>query len=256
MRIATWNVNGLRARLPLLLLWLEERRPDLVGLQELKLTEDVLPRDELSSLGYRVVMHGQKAWNGVAILSREPVRLTQQGLPGQEGFGSRLISVEAGELQFVTVYCPNGKHVGHEDYPRKLAWFDALAEHVGARHRADRPTILCGDFNICPAPADSWNEELLKGTIFHTEEERGRFRRLIDWGFRDLFRRENPESREYTWWDYRGGSFHRNEGLRLDLLLATESAAPAGVAVTIDREYRKKKGELTASDHAPVFVDL
>jgi len=256
MRVATWNVNGLRARLDFLVLWLRERRPDLVGLQELKLTEERFPHALLETEGYRAVVHGQKAWNGVAILSRHPVAITQKGLPGQDEFGARLITADAGGLSFTTVYCPNGKSVDHPDFPRKLAWFEALATHLRGLHREGRPAVLCGDFNICPAPIDSWNEELLQGTIFHTVEERARFATIVESGFLDLFRRLHPETRSYSWWDYRAGAFPRNQGLRLDLLLATRDVADRLQSVDIDREYRKKKDDLTASDHAPVFADL
>jgi exodeoxyribonuclease-3 len=256
VKIATWNVNGMRARLEFLLAWLRERRPDVVGLQELKLTEDRFPLSELEAEGYQAVIHGQKAWNGVAILSRGEATLVRKGLPGHEESGARLLTARIGDLSFTTVYCPNGKHVGHEDFPRKLLWFEGLARLFHEEHSAKRPAVLCGDFNICPAPIDSFNEEALRGTIFHTEEERARFRRLIDWGFRDLFREKFPDAQEYSWWDYRGGAFHRRQGLRLDLLLGTGSVMDRVRSVEIDREYRKKKEGLTPSDHAPVIAEL
>jgi exodeoxyribonuclease-3 len=164
MLLATWNVNGVRARLEFVLRWLRARRPDVVGLQELKVTDERFPRDEVEAAGYRVVTHGQKAWNGVAILSRATAEVTQVGLPGQEDFGARMLSADIGGLSFTTVYCPNGKAVGHEDFPRKLAWLDALAEHFASSHDPGRPVALCGDFNICPTPLDSWNEDKLRGT--------------------------------------------------------------------------------------------
>jgi exodeoxyribonuclease-3 len=256
VRIATWNVNGLRARLEFLVLWLRERRPDLVGLQEIKLTEEQFPHALLEAEGYRAVVHGQKAWNGVAILSREPVTVTQKGLPGQEELGARLITAEIDGLSFTTVYCPNGKDIGHADFPRKLAWFEGLAAHLRSLHRPDRPAVLCGDFNICPAPIDSWNEDLLHGAIFHTDQERARFAALVDSGLFDLFRRLHPEARSYSWWDYRAGAFPRNQGLRLDLLLATRDIAERTRSVEIDRDYRKKKDDKIPSDHAPVYADL
>ena len=256
MRIATWNVNGLRARLEFLLLWLRERRPDLVGLQEIKLTEEQFPHAPLEAEGYRAVVHGQKAWNGVAILSRHPVTVTQKGLPGQEELGARLITAEADGLSFTTVYCPNGKDLGHADFPRKLAWFESLAAHLQSLHRPDRPAVLCGDFNICPAPIDSWNEDLLRGTIFHTDEERARFAAILDGGLLDMFRRLHPEARSYSWWDYRAGAFPRNQGLRLDLLLATRDVTERMRSIEIDRDYRKKKDDRIPSDHAPVYADL
>jgi len=256
MRIATWNVNGLRARLEFLVLWLRERRPDLVGLQEIKLADEQFPHAELEAEGYLAVVHGQRAWNGVAILSRHPVTVTQKGLPGQEELGARLISAEGEGLSFTTVYCPNGKDVGHPDFPRKLAWLDALAMHLRELHRPDRPAVLCGDFNICPAPIDSWNEERLRGTIFHTADERTRFATIVEGGFLDLFRRLHPDARSYSWWDYRAGAFPRNQGMRLDLLLATADIAGRLRSVEIDRDYRKKKDNWIPSDHAPVFADL
>jgi exodeoxyribonuclease-3 len=256
MRVATWNVNGLRARLEFLVGWLRDRRPDVVGLQELKLQEEKFPQAALEAEGYRAVVHGQKAWNGVAILARADVEAAQTGLPGQEGMGSRLLTAETGGLAFTTVYCPNGKSVEHEDYRRKLAWLDSLQRHLEERHDPGRPAILCGDFNIVPTGLDSHDEERLRGTIFHTEEERSRFRALLEWGFRDLFRDEHPGERAFSWWDYRAGSFPRNHGLRLDFLLATKSLSARVRSVRIDRDYRKKIEGLTPSDHAPVMADL
>jgi exodeoxyribonuclease-3 len=256
MRIATWNINGLRARFDFLLHWLRNRQPDLVGLQELKLEDDQFPRAELEAEGYHVAVHGQKAWNGVAVLSREPIEIAHRGLASQEEMGARLLAVEGGGMTFTTLYCPNGKSVGHADFSRKLAWLESLAAHLERAHEASEPLVLCGDFNLCPSELDTWNEAKKKGTIFHTDEERSRFRRLLDWGLVDLYRRQKPEGREFSWWDYRGGAFHRGMGLRIDLLLATEAVASRVRSVEIDRDYRKKKEGLTASDHAPVMADL
>jgi exodeoxyribonuclease-3 len=256
VRVATWNVNGIRARLDFVRHWLRERKPDLVGLQELKIDEARFPRDAFEEEGYRATIVGQKSWNGVAVLSREPVEVLQRGLPDQEAFGARLLTVRAGELVFTTVYCPNGKHTGHEDFPAKLRWFDALREHLDVLHRPNALAVLCGDFNVCPGGIDSWNEEELAGHIFHTEEERSRMRAILDWGFRDVFREKHPDTQAFSWWDYRGGAFHRRQGLRIDLLLATPPLLERVRAVEIDREYRKKKEGLTASDHAPVWADL
>jgi len=256
MRIATWNVNGLRARLDLLLLWLGDRKPDVVGLQELKLEDAQLPRETFEAAGYHVLAHGQKSWNGVAVLSREPARATQIGVPGQEAVGARLLSVEVGDLLFTTVYCPNGKSVAHAAYAMKLASFDALAAHLSASVPPDRSAILCGDFNVVPAPIDSWNEAALAGTIFHTDAERARHRRLEEIGFRDAFRALHPETQAFSWWDYRGGAFHKKQGLRIDLILATAPALARIRSVEIDREFRKKQGGFVPSDHAPVIADL
>jgi exodeoxyribonuclease-3 len=256
VRVATWNVNGLRARLELLLHWLRERSPDVVCLQELKLADAQFPHDALREAGYHAVCHGQKSWNGVAILSREPARASCIGLPGQEHLGARLITAEIAGISFTSIYCPNGKHVGHEDFPRKLAWLDALAEHLWKQQRPSDPLVIGGDFNVCPTGLDSWNEAELAGQIFHTREERGRFERLLVFGLVDVFREKHPDERAFSWWDYRGGAFHRGHGLRIDLLLATASAFGRVRGVQIDREYRKKQAGLTASDHAPVIADL
>jgi len=155
-----------------------------------------------------------------------------------------------------SVYCPNGKSVSHEDFPRKLAWFDALAAYWTASHPADQPALLCGDFNLCPAALDSWNEAGFAGAIFHTHAERARFRALLAAGLYDLFRERNPELQAFTWWDYRAGAFHKRQGLRIDLLLATRPVLERMKSVEIDRDYRKKQGGFATSDHAPVFADL
>jgi exodeoxyribonuclease-3 len=256
VRVATWNVNGLKARLDFLALWLRERAPDAVALQELKLPDDQFPHAELEKLGYRALCHGQKAWNGVALLTREPAEPIQVGLPGQENAGARLLSARVRDVVVTSVYVPNGKHVGHPDFAGKLVWLDALAGHLAAQRAAGRAIVVGGDFNLCPAALDSWNEEELRGRIFHTEDERSRFRRLLELGFVDLFRARNPDLRGFSWWDYRGGAFHRGQGLRIDLLLATPDVAARADACGIEREWRKKKGELLPSDHAPVFADI
>ncbi len=262
MRIATWNVNGLRARLDFVLHWLREREPDVVGLQELKLSDDKFPHEVFAELGYQTVTHGQKSWNGVAVLSRPPVTQVRAGLPGQQELGARLITARIGEagaadeLSFTTVYCPNGKHVGHDDYPRKLAWFDALRAHWLDHHPPAGAAVLCGDFNVVPEKVDSWHAEDAEGEILHTPDERARISALLDAGLVDLFRERNPDAQAFSWWDYRGGAFHRRQGLRIDLLLATRSALDRVGSVEIDRDYRKKKEGLTPSDHAPVIADL
>jgi len=256
MRIATWNINGLRARLDYLLLWLEQRQPDVVGLQELKTAQDQFPYEVFEQLGYHALVYGEKAWNGVAILSREPAEMLHQGLPGQEDFGARLLSARVGSIVFETVYCPNGKTLEHDDYPRKLAWFDALTAHWQTHHDPNEALVLCGDFNIVPAAGDSWRGSAGDGGLFHTDAERQRMAALFELGLYDLYRVRHPEGRDFSWWDYRGGSFHRGQGLRIDMLLGTASVRQRVQDVVIDREYRKKQSGLTASDHAPVYADL
>lgn len=260
MRIATWNINGLRARLDFLLIWLRERQPDAVALQELKLEDDKFPHRELEAEGYFAVTHGQKAWNGVAILARSRPDLIERGLPGQEEFGARLITAQVDDVRITGLYCPNGKSIDHDDFPLKIAWFEALAEHLAEQiehsSMADQPSMVCGDFNICPQGIDSWNEAGKKGQIFHTDEERSSFDRLLSLGLVDLYRQEHPDRQEFSWWDYRMGAFHRGRGLRLDFLLGSKPLADKVVRVEIDREFRKKQDGLTPSDHAPVWAEF
>ena len=151
---------------------------------------------------------------------------------------------------------PNGKTVDHEDFPRKLAWFDSLIDHMATSSPGGKQTVLCGDFNICPEGIDSWNESAMRGAIFHTDEERRAFKRLLDGGLEDLFRLRYPDEQKFSWWDYRGGAFHRGMGLRIDFLLGTPALCERIEDVWIDRDYRKKKEGLIASDHAPVIADL
>lgn len=256
MLIATWNINGLGARFDFLVHWLKARQPDVVGLQELKATEDHFPRQPLEELGYHAAVCGQKAWNGVAVLSRHPIEEVQSGLPGQEEAGARLIRVRTAGIDFTTVYCPNGKDIDHLDYPRKLAWFDSLREYLASSPAAGDAAVLCGDFNIAPSGLDTHDEERLAGGIHHTEAERERFRSLLDLGFVDLFRELHPDTVKFSWWDYRFGAFHRNLGLRIDFLLATEAVRARVEHAETDRDYRKKKEGLIASDHAPVVARL
>jgi exodeoxyribonuclease-3 len=260
LQIATWNINGLRARMDYIKFWLEERQPDVVGFQELKMEDGKFPHDDFAALGYQAITHGQKSWNGVAILSRLPIELIETGLPGQEDFGSRLVRARVGvgdlALDITTLYCPNGKNTDHDDFPRKLAWFDALRDWAQAFIESDSSAIRCGDFNIVPTGLDSWNEAEFAGSIFHTEEERARMAAVLDLGLTDLYRVREPETQAFSWWDYRGGSFHRKRGLRIDFLLGTAAVVERLRSVEIDRDFRKKKDGLTASDHAPVIAHL
>jgi exodeoxyribonuclease-3 len=256
LRIATWNVNGLRARLDFVLHWLAARQPDVVGLQELKLTDEQFPHEAFEEVGYHALVHGQKSWNGVAILSRKPAELRQVGLPGQEDFGARPVTAAVDGLSFTTVYCPNGKHLDHEDYSRKLAWYESLTAYLEAAGIGKEASVVCGDFNICPGDLDSWDAAGHEGAIFHTDAERERLAQAMQIGLVDLFREAHPEEQAFSWWDYRGGAFHRGHGLRIDFLLATAPVAERLRWVGIDREYRKKQAGLTASDHAPVVADL
>tara|TARA_B100000686_G_scaffold352728_1_gene455754 strand:+ start:272 stop:1045 length:774 start_codon:yes stop_codon:yes gene_type:complete len=255
MKVATWNINGFGARQEFLLRWLADRKPDVVGLQELKLTDDAFPHKPFNDLGYQVITHGQKAWNGVAVLSRFPMEIRQIGLAGQDDFGSRFIDVSIGDrFNFATVYCPNGKSLDHADFERKLQWFDSLQNYWAAADSTS--AILCGDFNIAPSALDGWKGSGADGDIFHTPQERLRFQSLLDQGLTDLFRHKYPSEQAFSWWDYRGGSFHRGHGLRIDLILATSNIVAQLVEVGTDREFRKKLDGMTASDHAPVIAEL
>jgi exodeoxyribonuclease-3 len=254
VRVATWNVNGLRARQGLLVHWLRARRPDVVALQELKLEDAHFPHEALAAEGYQAVTHGQKSWNGVAILAREKPSVVRCGFPGQEALGARLLSADVAGLRVTSLYVPNGKTILHEDFATKLAWLEALPAALGAD--AEQASVLCGDFNLCPGPLDSWNEAAFHGRIFHTEAERKRFEALLAAGWRDLFRERHPERQAFSWWDYRAGSFHKGEGLRIDLVLGSQPVLARLREVEIDREYRKKQDGLIASDHAPVWVEL
>ena len=255
MRIATWNVNGVRARMEFITHWLKSRAPDVVGLQEVKVSDENFPHADFRALGYHTVVHGEKGWNGVAVLSRTPAEAETLGLPGRENDGARLLRVQVSGLHFATVYCPNGKTLHHPDFPRKLAWLDALRDYLVGLDR-DVAFVIGGDFNIVPAALDCWQGAAADGSIFCTTEERSRYRSLLDLKLTDLFRHVHPEEQKFSWWDYRGGSFHRDLGLRIDLLLGTPAVVSRVRRVEIDREYRKKKEGHTASDHAPVFADL
>ncbi len=254
MRIATWNINGLRARKEYLALWLNDRQPDLVGLQELKIQDNDFPHEFFNKLGYQALVYGQKSWNGVAILTKIGGVLKTKGLVDQEGFGSRLITAQFDDLEFTTCYCPNGKDTNHQDYHAKLDWFDSLISTFTTNQEPNR--VLCGDFNIVVEAIDSWRGEKATGDIFHTKEERKRMIELMATGLVDLFRIQNPNEQLFTWWDYRGGAFHRKQGLRIDLILGSEAILNRTKSHVIDRDYRKKHQELTASDHAPVFIDI
>lgn len=256
LKIATWNINGLKARLDFLRLFLEARQPDVVGLQELKMPDSAFPHDAFAELGYTAIGHGQKSWNGVAVLSRLPMTAVQVGLPDQAELGSRLLHVRiADALDFITVYCPNGKTLEHPDYARKLQWYATLINYLRS-HATHASTLVGGDFNIVPTPQDSWRGDAGTGNLFCTDAEREALQGLYDLGLHDLYRGAFPDTTEFSWWDYRGGAFPRDQGLRIDFLLGTRAVAANTASVSIDRTYRKKHNGLTASDHAPVIAEI
>jgi len=256
VRFATWNVNSVKQRLPRLLPWLDERRPDVVCLQETKLTDDAfeeLLRDELSSRGYEIAVHGEASWNGVAILSRVGLEDVVPGLPGAPGFPhpeARAVAATCGGIRVLSVYVPNGREPGSEHYEYKLAWLAALRDAVAAGPEA---TVVCGDVNIAPADEDVFDPEAYAGQTHVTPPERAALAELQAFGLHDVVRDRWPGERIFTYWDYRAGMFHRDLGMRIDLILATSPVATRVRAAWIDRQARKGKAP---SDHAPVIVDL
>ncbi len=257
MILATWNVNGIRARSQRLAEWLEERQPDVVCLQELKIVEDDFPHLEIRASGYRAVLAGQQSWNGVAVLAKDQPEIVVKELSGAADAGARFIVAKVSGLEVASIYVPNGKTLAHADYPLKLKWLESLANYLESRADKGAPLVLGGDFNVCSTELDSFGGARLDGTIFHTLEERALIARIRAAGLVDLFRAKYPEAPGYSWWDYRAGSFHKNEGLRIDLLFATPDVAARVKDVTVDRDYRKKgKSGAVPSDHAPVVAIL
>lgn len=254
--VATFNVNSVKARLAFVQHWLEARQPDIACLQELKLEEDKFPFEVFEAAGYHAYVHGQPRWNGVAVLSKKPGEVVQKGLPGAEDQGARLITVRIDELDITSVYVPNGKTVEHEDYGHKLDFLERLVDYVGARVKSDGQVIVGGDYNICHRDQDSHAPERLAGHIFHTDAERDAIEALLGHGLHDLYREKEPDGTMFSWWDYRAGAFHKNHGLRIDLLLADDAVLARTEGVLIDRDYRKKKDGETPSDHAPVTATL
>lgn len=256
MRIATWNVNSVKQRLPRLLPWLDERQPDVVCLQETKLADDAfreLTAEELAARGYEAAAHGEASWNGVAILSRVGLEDVVPGLDGGPGFPdqeARALAATCDGLRVWSVYVPNGREPDSDHYEYKLEWLAALRAAVAAD--AER-TLVCGDVNIAPTDADVFDPEAYVGQTHVTAPERAALAELQAVGLRDLVRDRWPDERIFSYWDYRAGMFHKDLGMRIDLILGGEPVAARVRAAWIDRQARKGKGP---SDHAPVVVDL
>jgi exodeoxyribonuclease-3 len=256
VRIATWNVNSVKQRVPRLLPWLDQRRPDVVCLQETKLGDAAFTEllgDELTGRGYELALHGEVQWNGVAILSKVGLDEVVRGIAGAPGFPNpeaRAVAATCGGIRVWSVYVPNGRVPDSEHYRYKLAWLAALRDQVAAGSEA---TVVCGDMNIAPTDADVFDPDAYVGQTHVTAPEREALAGLRAVGLRDVVRDRWPAERVFTYWDYRAGMFHRDLGMRIDLVLASADVAGRVRAAWVDRQARKGSGP---SDHAPVIVDL
>ena len=267
MRIATWNVNSLRARLEKVGWWIARARPDVLLLQETKLADADAPREELARWGYELAHHGEGRWNGVAIASRvglddvvahfgEPLRPARAPEAGDDEplAEARVLAARCGGVRVISLYAPNGREVGTPFFQAKLAWYARLEAWLARAFGPDEPLVLGGDFNVAPTDLDVWDPTACHGGTHVSSAEREAFQRLLDRGLSDAYRAAHPEPERYSWWDYRAGNFHKNYGMRIDHLLVSRPLAARVVWAEIDREARK--GKPIPSDHAPVLLDL
>jgi len=253
MRIATWNVNSLKVRLPHVLDWLATAEVDVIGLQELKLTEDKYPFAELKELGYESVVNGQKTYNGVALLSRLPMSDVSMNMPDYTDEQRRVIAATVNGVRVVCAYFPNGQSLESDKYRYKLDWLDAMNGYMGAELKRFDKLCLVGDYNIAPEDIDVKNPAEWVGQVLVSEPERAAYKALIAQGFTDCFRKFEQGEKLFTWWDYRMMAFRRNNGARIDHILASPQLAEVCNACVIDKEPRKKE---QPSDHAPVVADF
>lgn len=253
MKLATWNVNSLKVRLPQVLEWLASRQPDIVCLQETKLEDKAFPRAELESAGYVAAFAGQKTYNGVAILSRLPLGEVSVGIPGLADEQQRLIAATVAGVRVVCGYFPNGQSVGSDKYAYKLRWIEALTAWLRDEIVRHPRLALLGDYNIAPEARDVHDPQAWEGQVLFSEPERTAFRALLDLGLKDAFRLFEQPEKIYSWWDYRMLAFRRNMGLRIDHILLSSGIAGECTACTVDKEARKAE---RPSDHAPVIAEL
>ena len=267
MRIATWNVNSLKARLEKVTWWLERARPDVLLMQETKLTDDDVPREVFERAGYEVAHHGEGRWNGVAVVSRvgiadvvvnfgEPLRppRTPDVSDDEPLAEARMMAATCGGVRVVAIYAPNGRVLDSPFYRAKLTWYERLARWLAEAGDPAGALVMGGDFNVAPEDADVWDPAACHGGTHVSGPERTAFARLCAWGLVDAYRLRHQEPGRFTWWDYRAGNFHKNFGMRIDHLLVTKPVAARVVAAEIDREARK--GKPTPSDHTPLVIDL
>ena len=254
MLIATWNVNSLKARLPRVQQWILENKPDVLCIQETKMKDAVFPSLVFHEMGYESAHFGQGQWNGVAILSKVGLdNVINNFAVGEPDGEARIISAECGGITVVCVYVPNGRELEHDHYQYKLRWMKQLKQHVAKISKPTGDVIVTGDFNIAPDDIDVWDPEALVGSTHVSAPEREVLNDLCSWGLTDIYRDQHPEPKLFSWWDYRDGGFHKNHGMRIDLLLVSESVAKRTKMTVVDRNARK--GE-KPSDHAPVVMEL
>jgi exodeoxyribonuclease-3 len=252
MRIATWNVNSIRARHDRLLAFLGRHAPDVLCLQELKVETDEIPLDEIRALGYQAAVHGQRTYNGVAILAKAPIEDVRTGM-GDADEQSRLIAGTVAGIRIVCAYFPNGGEKSSPKFAYKLEWMKRLRAHLSATYTPETPLALCGDFNVAPTDLDVKNPEAWRDSVLACAEARAALTDVRAFGLIDTLRKHRPEGGLYSWWDYRMLGFPKNDGLRIDHVDVTASLAARSTGVTIDREERKGK---QPSDHAPVIADF
>lgn len=253
MKIASWNVNSLKVRLPQVLDWLTEQRPDVLALQETKLSDDNFPHDAFGAAGYASVCSGQKTYNGVAIVSRTPLTDVHTDIPGLDDPQRRILAASLGDLRLLDLYVVNGAEVGSEKYSYKLDWLDKVTRYIEAEMPRYERFVVLGNFNIAPTDADVHDPEEWRDKILCSVPERQALQRILDLGFADTFRLFEQEPGTFSWWDYRAAGFRRNRGLRIDLILASQALAGTCTGSTVDRAPRRLE---RPSDHAPAVAEF